>query len=151
VNPREMSPNPTIPQAVWDKLLSLPSQALPRRQARPVKRLTLLAHELAVDGLLCDAGKSAHIEMHKMLDGFVVRYAERIANARKAVLTVEGKSLIADLESREMSFDDFLEAADYNVIEDAYRRAARTISPLATSYSEHLARLNGDADSREDA
>jgi len=40
---------------------------------------------------------------------------------RRAVLTVEGKSLRADLHSREMSFDDFVEAADYAVIEDAAR------------------------------
>lgn len=40
-----------------------------------------------------------------------------------------------------MSFDDFVEDADYAVIEEAYRRAARSISPdLARSYSEHLAR-----------
>jgi len=68
------------------------------------------------------------------------------------VLTVEGKSLRADLHSGEMSFDDFVEAADYAVIEDAYRRAARAISPdLATTYSERLARLNDNADSQEDA
>jgi len=28
-----------------------------------------------------------------------------------------------------MSFNDFVEAADYAVIEDAYKRAARVISP----------------------
>src|SRR6185436_12911790 len=40
INPREMKPNPSIPEDVWQKLLSLPSQTLPKRQARPVKRLT---------------------------------------------------------------------------------------------------------------
>ncbi|WP_217649912.1 hypothetical protein [Roseovarius azorensis] len=59
INPVELKPNPSIPEAVWDKLLSLPSQSLPKRHARPVKRLTSLAHELAVDGLLEDAGKAA--------------------------------------------------------------------------------------------
>ena len=59
INPREMKPNPAISEDVWQKLLSLPSQTLPKRQARPVKRLTALAHELAVDGLLADAGRTA--------------------------------------------------------------------------------------------
>jgi hypothetical protein len=63
---------------VWQKLLSLPSQTLPKRHARPVKRLTALAHELAVDGLLADAGKKAHAEMHKVIAGAQVRYAEEI-------------------------------------------------------------------------
>mgnify|MGYP006270761643 FL=1 len=145
VNPDEMKPNPAIPEAVWDKLLLLPSQSLPKRQAKPVKRLTSLAHELAADGLLPEAGKKAHAEMHKVLNAARERYKSEIAKARKTVLTVEGKSLKTNLETREMSFDDFLEAADFAVIDDAYRRAGRTISPdLATSYSEALAKAEGD-------
>ena len=141
VNPAEMKPNPAIPTAVWDKLISLPSQSLPKRQTKPVKRLTSLAHELAVDGLIPEAGKKAHAEMHKVLDAARERYKTEIAKSRKAVLTVEGKSLKMDLEKREMSFDDFLEAADLAVIDDAYRRAARSLSPdLAKTYSEFLAR-----------
>jgi len=152
INPREMKPNPTIPEDVWEKLLSLPSQTLPKRQTRPVKRLTALAHELAADGLLADAGKKAHAEMHKVLDGARVRYAEEIKKAREAVLTVEGKTVKADVETKGMTFDDFVEAADYAVIEDAYKRAARVISPdLATTYSEHLARKASGGEDPEEA
>ena len=152
INPREMKPNPAIPEDVWQKLLSLPSQTLPKRQARPVKRLTALAHELAADGLLPDAGKKAHAEMHKVLDGAQVRYAEEIKKAREAVLTVEGKTLRTDVETKAMSFDDFVEAADYAVIEDAYKRAGRMISPdLATTYSEHLASKTPEDEDPEEA
>jgi hypothetical protein len=152
VNPQEVKPNPAIPEKVWEKLLALPSQTLPRRQARPVKRLTALAHELAVDGLLPDAGKKAHAEMHKVLDGAQVRYADEIKKTRAAVLAVEGKTVKIDVETKEMTFDDFVEAADYVVIEDAYRRAARIISPdLATSYSEHLASKASDDEDAEEA
>ncbi|MCI5050489.1 MAG: DEAD/DEAH box helicase family protein [Rickettsiales bacterium] len=150
INPREMLPNPLIPEAVWDKLLSLPSQSLPKKQSKPVKRLTALAHELAADGLMPDAGKTAHSEMHKVLDGAQVRYAEQISSTRQSVLTVEGTSLRTDLQAKEMSFDDFLEEADYAVIEDAYRRAARGISPdLARSYSEHLAEKEDGLEAEE--
>lgn len=152
VNPAEMKPNPEIPEAAWEKLVSLPSQTLPKRQARPVKRLTSLAHELAADKLLPEAGKLAHAEMHKVLQGARARYKDEIADARKAVLTVEGKSLKADLDAREMTFDDFLEVADYAVIEDAYRRAGRAISPdLATTYCYFLAKSEGDRDDLEGA
>ncbi|WP_197054805.1 DEAD/DEAH box helicase [Paracoccus sp. PAMC 22219] len=152
INPVELKPNPAIPEAVWDKLLSLPSQSLPKRHARPVKRLTSLAHELAVDGLLESAGKAAHAEMHKVLDGARARYKAEIETARKSVLTVEGKSLKADLKGGGMSFDDFLEEADYAVIEDAYRRAGRAVTPdLATTYSDYLAQSEGDADDMEAA
>lgn len=151
INPREMKPNPAIPEEVWQKLLSLPSQTLPKRQARPVKRLTALAHELAADGLVPDAGKKAHAEMHKVLDGAQVRYADELKGTRETVLTVEGKTVKADVETKGMTFNDFVEAADYAVIEDAYKRAARIISPdLATTYSEHLASKAGDDKDPED-
>ena len=111
-----------------------------------------IAQELAADALLPDAGKAAHKELHKVLDGAQVRYAEQIKKARKAVLTVEGKSVKTDLKIHEMSFDDFVEAADYAVIEDAYRRSARSISSdLATTYSEHLAREADSGELEEDA
>ena len=152
IRPIEVLPNPDIPEAVWDKLLSLPSQTLPKRLARPVKRLTALAHELAHDGLLPDAGKKAHAEMHKVLDQVRTDLAPKIASMRAAVMTVEGQTLKADVASQGMTFNDFVEVADYAVIEDAYKRAGRIISPdLATTYSEHLAAKDEDAEDEEDA
>ena len=152
INPVEMKPNPAIPEDVWRKLLSLPSQTMPKKQARPVKRLTALAHELAADNLLADAGKIAHAEMHKLLDGAQVRYADEISKARKSVLTVEGMTIKADVETKAMTFDDFLEEADYAVIEDAYKRAGRALSPdLATTYAEHLAKKVPEDEDPEEA
>ena len=90
--------------------------------------------------------------MHKVLDAAQTRYAEEIATARNAVLTVEGKSLTADLKDKEKSFDDFWEDADYAVIEDAYRRASRILSPdVSRTYAEYLADKKADAESLEDA
>ena len=152
INPREMKHNPAIPEDVWEKLLSLPSQTLPRKQARPVKRLTALAHELAMDALLPDAGKKAHAEMHKVLNDAQARYAEDIKKARQSVLTVEGKTVQTEVQTQKMTFDDFVEAADYAVIEDAYKRAGRAISPdLATTYAEHLASQTDDTEDVEEA
>ena len=152
INPEEMTANPSVSEAVWKKFLALPSQSLPQRGAKPVKRLTALAHELASDGLLPDAGKKAHTEMHKVLDATQARYADEIAAARQAVLTVEGTSLTADLKGRNKSFNDFWEDADYAVIEDAYRRASRILSPdLSRTYAEYLADKKTDAYSIEDA
>lgn len=152
INPKEMKPNPAVPESVWEKFLALPSQSLPQRGAKPVKRLTALAHELAADGLLPDAGKKAHAEMHIALDAAKIRCATEITQARKAVLTVEGTSLIADLKGKGKSFDAFLEDADFAVIEDAYHRASRILSPDVTrTYAEYLAAKKPDADSVEAA
>lgn len=152
INPIEVTPNPVIPERVWDKLLSLPSQSLPQRTAKPVKRLTALAHELAVDGLVPSAGKLAHAELHKALDGARAHYATEIAAARSSILTVEGKTVTADLATQEATFDQFVAAADHVVIEDAYRRAARALSPdIARTYAEHLADADDDRDDADDA
>jgi hypothetical protein len=145
INPREMTPNPAVPEVVWEAFLALPSQALPQRGTKPVNRLTALAHELAADGLLADAGKKAHAQMHKVLDSAQVLYADEIKAARQQVLTVEGRTLTADLQDQTQSFDDFWEAADLAVIEDVYRRAKRSLSAqLADSYIDHLAPRTGD-------
>lgn len=152
LKPREMKPNPAIPEEVWDKLTSLPSQTLPKKQTRPVKRLTALAHELAMDNLLPDAGKKAHAAMHAVLDTALKTYEAKISEARGSVLTVEGKTLSADTKTNEMTFNDFVEAADYAVIEDAYKRAGRAISPdLATTYAEHLAAGMAEEEDEEEA
>lgn len=152
INPIEVTPNNEVPDEVWDTLLALPSQSLPQRTAKPVKRLTALAHELAADGLVPNAGKKAHAELHKVLGAAQARYATEIAAARTSVLTVEGKSLTADLTSKEKTFDEFVANADQVVIEDAYRRAGRALSPdVARTFAERLADADDDADSIEDA
>lgn len=150
INPMELKPNPAILEEVWIKLVSLPSQSLPKQQSRPVKRLTILAHELAADGLLPGAGRKAHAALHKVLDAAQAKYAQEITKARQSVLEVEGKSVKTDMQTGKKTFNDFLEAADYAVIEDAYKRAGRILSPdVARTYAEHLAAQVDESDDDE--
>ena len=153
INPEEVKANPKIPKAVWNRLLSLPSQTPPKKYARPVKRLTILAHHLANDKLLTNAGKKAHAEMHKVLDAAEIRYGGEIATARNSVLEVKGKTYKKNFGVKEkMPFEYFVETADYDVIEGAYRRTARFISSdLARTYSEYLADKGEHADDEETA
>jgi hypothetical protein len=152
INPIEVLPNPAVPEDIWEKLVALPSQSLPKKQTRPIKRLTALAHELAVDGLLPGAGRKAHAAMHKLLDEAQTKYAMRINDAREAVLTIEGTTLTANTQTQAKTFNDFVLAADYAVIEDAYKRATRTISPdLARTYAEHLASKDENAEDEDEA
>jgi type III restriction enzyme len=147
INPREMKTNPRVPESVWKKFVSLPSQTRPQRGARPARRLTALAHELASDGLLEGAGKKAHAVMHKVLDAAQTRYETEIAAKRNAVMKVEGTILVTDLKGRNMSFNQFLEEADYAVIEDAFRRAARALHPdIVRTYVAVLAARKDDSE-----
>lgn len=140
VNPIEIKPNPAVPSAVWEVFEALPSQSRPQRGAKPAKRLTALAHELASDGILFGAGKLAHRAMHEALDKFQENQKAKIEAKRKAVLTVDGKTVKADLKGRQKSLDDFWEDADMAVIDDAYRRAARVFSQdISRTYTDFLA------------
>jgi len=147
VNPVEMKPNPAVNQAVWDLFESLPSQTRPQRGAKPARRLTALAHELASDGIVPGAGKLAHAAMHDLLDRLRESEKAKIDAKRKAVLTVDGKTVVADLKGKTKSFNEFWEDADLAVINDAYRRAARMFTPdISRTYVEALAGRAADPD-----
>lgn len=136
----EVKPNPEANPLVWEAFESLPSQTRPQRGAKPARRLTALAHELASDGILVGAGRLAHGVMHKALDAFQESQKDKIQAKRKSVLTVGGKTVMADMKGKEKTFNEFWEDADVAVIDDAYRRATRIFSPdIAKTYVEHLA------------
>lgn len=151
INPEEMKPNPAAAQAVWDKFESLPSQTRPQRGAKPAKRLTALAHELAADDILVGAGKRAHAEMHKVMDTAQKRFKAEIEKKRNAVMTVDGKTVVADMKGKTKTFDEFLEDADMAVIDDAYRRAARVFSPdISRTYVDALAYKAAEPDDADE-
>jgi hypothetical protein len=147
INPKEMKPNPAAMDDVWQKFISLPSQTRPQRGAKPPIRLTALAHELAMDDLLADAGQKAHAAMHKVLDEFLSTRSEEFASKRDAVTTVEGRTVLADLRTKQTDSKTFQTEADDVVIHDAYRRTARILSPdIARTYTEERAKRKPEAE-----
>jgi type III restriction enzyme len=143
----EVKPHPDASLAVWAAFEALPSQTRPQRGAKPAQRLTALAHELASDGIVPGAGAQAHAVMHRALDAFQEDHKDKIEAGRKSVLRVEGETVTADMKGKEKTFDEFWEDADVAVIDDAYRRAARILSPdIAKTYVEHLAQKVANLD-----
>jgi type III restriction enzyme len=141
INAKEMKPNPAAPESVWNKFVSLPSQTRPQRGVKPAIRLTILAHELASDGLLSGAGGKAHAAVHKVLDEFIAERTEAFESKRESVMTVEGHTIIADMRKGETSETKFQAEADDAVVGDAYRRTARIISPdIARTYTMERAK-----------
>ena len=147
INPALMMRHPDASEVLWEKFESLPSNSRPQRGAKPPRRLTALAHELAWDHLLENAGQKAHAEMHKALDAVRARYKDEIAAKRAAMMTIDGHSLVVDLRGQTKTFDQFWEEADTAVIDEAYRRAARLISPdIARTYTDTLAARTNPSD-----
>lgn len=145
IKPVQVNPNPNASQRVWDLFTSLPSQTRPQKGAKPAKRLTALAHELASDDILPGAGKKAHAELHKVLDAFLSEHGAKVTQKRKAVLTVDGMTIVADLQGKSKSLEAFYEDADMAVIDDAYRRASRIFSPdISRTYADYVARKTAE-------
>lgn len=149
INPLETKPNNTIPTAVWECFESLPSQSRPQKHAKPIKRLTALAHELASDKILLDASSSAHDTLHGALDTFVIHNREKIEDRKKNVNQVDGLSIISNLKTKQTEVYNFSEESDELVIEELYLRATKILSPaIAKSYLDYLAK-NAKSDDEE--
>ncbi|HEV2293858.1 MAG TPA: DEAD/DEAH box helicase family protein [Tepidisphaeraceae bacterium] len=147
INPVEVRPSADVPESVWEKFVSLPSQTRPQCGAKPAIRLTALAHELASDGLLPDAGAKAHAAMHKVLDDFIAKRQQMFDAMRAAVMTIEGRTVIASVKTGMMQDAFFQEDADDDVVDDAFRRTARIISPdIARTYTIERAKRKEEED-----
>ncbi len=152
VDPQVMMPNPAIPDEVWELFQALPAETLPRKHANPIKRVTALAHALAADRLLADAGKIAHERLHGVLNGLSAQYAKDLSKAVEDVLTVAGGTVRGHARHGLRQDATWKEVADDRAIQDAYRTGARTITPdVARTYIEHLAAGAEDEDAYRDA
>lgn len=140
INPVETNPNNTIKTAVWNCFESLPSQSRPQKHAKPIKRLTALAHELASDKILLQASHIAHVKLHEALDQFVIDNQEKIEERKNNINQVDGLSITSHLRNKKLKVDNFSEKSDEIVIEELYLRASKMLSPaVAKSYVDHLA------------
>lgn len=142
----EVKPAAGVPQALWKKFTTLPTQTLPQRGAKPPIRLTALAHELASDGLLERAGAKAHRAMHEALDAFVGSREIEFRAQLKNVRTFEGRTIVAGVHGGPTRDRSFTEQADRAAREDAFRAAARIFSPdIARTYTEARAKRRPEA------
>jgi hypothetical protein len=85
--------------------------------------------------------------MHTMLDNFIAERAEAFAEKRASVMTVDGRTIIADMQTGMIRDAIFQADADDAVVGDAYRRSARIISPdIAHTYTMERAKRKPEAE-----
>ena len=144
--PVDMDVNQAIPQAVWAAFDALPSQTLPRKAARPVRRLAALALALSRDRLRENARKDAYRELFAKLDGLLAQHKEKVAAASKGILQVEGETLVARVVGGEVrKRETFVEAADEQSVEADFKTACRALTTdVARKYVDYL--VSGDED-----
>lgn len=145
-DPISLYANPAISQAVWERFSAIPSVTIPKKNVKPIRRLTALATALSKDHLVDEAVDQAHKHLHAVLDGRAVQYREKLEKAREDVLTMEGEEVRGRIGG-EFSYRAFSVSADPRAIEDYYRASTRVLSPaLCTSYVDHLVGPDGDED-----
>lgn len=150
-DPIPLTPNPAIDQEVWDRLATIPSVTIPRKNVKPIRRLTALATALSRDGLVVNAVQQANDHLHLVLDGRAVQHGDEVTKERKDVVTMEGEEVRGRLGGG-LSYKSFQVSADPRAIEDYYRAATRAFSPaLCKSYVDHLVGADADEDDLLDA
>lgn len=139
--PVDLRLNPAIPEAVWEAFDALPSQTLPRKAARPTRRLSALAQALSRDGLQKNARKTAYGQLIDKLDGLMAQHREKVAAASKGILEVQGETLtIRVVDGQVRDTDTFVEAADERSVEADFKLATRVLTAdLARKYADHIA------------
>ena len=145
-DPIPLYANPAIAQAVWERFSAIPSVTIPKKNVKPIRRLTALATALSKDHLVDEAVDQAHKHLHAVLDGRAVQYREKLEKVREDVLTMEGEEVRGRIGG-EFSYRAFSVSADPRAIEDYYRASTRVLSPaLCASYVDHLVGPDGDED-----
>ena len=151
--PVDMNINPAIPEAIWDAFDALPSQTLPRKAARPLRRLSAFAQALSRDGLRSNARKDAYRNLFDKLDGLMAQHKAKVAAASKGILEVQGETLVARIVGGDVRAQEaFVEAADERSIEADFQAASHVLTAdLARKYADHLAEGDEDDDGLFDA
>lgn len=150
IDGKELFQNPNVPKAVWELWEQLPTQTLPQRGAKPVKRLVALAQALSADALRPGALKEAEDEVHVSLDAFAIKYSRQLASAAQEVWDVHIKEISGRYGRTGLTYGEFVERADDRAIRAGFDAAKRAFgADIAQSYVNHVAGPD-DPDSDED-
>jgi hypothetical protein len=146
IDGKELLPNPKVPAEVWDLWAALPTQTLPQRGARPVKRLVALAQALAADAVSPGALSKVEEELRRILDAYATRYSDKLDSAIQEVWDVHIKAIEGRFGKKGLSYAEFIERADDRAIRTGFEAAKKAFgADIAQSYVNHLAGPDDEA------
>jgi hypothetical protein len=148
---RELEPNAGIGHAIWEVFDALPTQAVPQRGSKPVKRLVALAQALSADGLRTGAIKEATDKLHDWLDGYATVFSSEVADAVQEIWDVHIQTLTGKTGEVGVTYTTRTVAADDRAIRTGLDEAKRVFgADVALRYVDHLLEIwdNDDEDLR---
>ncbi|GAB4007129.1 DEAD/DEAH box helicase [Nocardioides ultimimeridianus] len=152
VDGKELLPNPQVSEAVWDLWDRLPTQTMPQKGARPVKRLVALAQALAADGVRPGALKQVEAEICSLLDTYAGQYAGALDQAVQEIWDVHVQEILGKVGGTKLSYQQFVVRADDRAIRTGFRFAKAAFgADVAMAYVDHLAPDDDDDDFLRDA
>jgi type III restriction enzyme len=147
IDGRELEANPNVGDDVWAAFDALPTQAVPQRGSKPVKRLVALAQALSADGLRPGALAEGTKKLHDWLDGYATVHADEVAVAVKEIWAVHIETLTGKSGQTGVTYTTRIVAADDRAIRAGLDEAKRVFgADVALSYVNHLL----DASSADD-
>lgn len=140
VDGKELLPNPNVPEEVWKLWETLPTETLPQRGARPMKRLVALAQALSSDGVVPDAIADVQKRIHCVLDGYAKVHQDALDTAIQEVWVVHVKEIEGRLGKKGLTYTEFVERADDRAIRTGFEAAKKAFGgDVAQSYVNYLA------------
>jgi type III restriction enzyme len=146
IDGKELRPNPNVPPEVWELWAALPTQTLPQRGARPVKRLVALAQALSADGVAPGALGKVELELRRILDAYATRYSVELNPAIEEMRDVHVKWIEGRFGEEGLTYGDSVERADDRAIRTGFEAAKKAFgADIAQSYVNHLAGPDDEA------
>jgi type III restriction enzyme len=137
---RELLPNPNVPNAVRQLWSTLPTQTIPQRGARPVKRLVMLAQALSADDVAPGALAAVKKELHRVLDAYALLYQGNLDAAVKEVWDVHVKQIEGRFGKKGLTYAEFVERADDRAIRTGLLFAKKAFgADIVDSYVNYVA------------
>lgn len=149
---RQMTPNPEIGEDVWEEFDKLPTQAVPQRGSRPVKRLVALAHALAMDTIHPGALADATGRLHEWLDGLARTYRAEVDAAIQEIWKVHLATLTGTTGGAGVKYVVHTTLADDRAIRAGMEEAKRVFgADVAQGYVRHIVKAAKGDDGLQDA
>lgn len=144
IDPRELGKNPKIDDAVWAAFDALPTQSVPQRGVKPVKRLVSLAQALSADGVRKGALAEVQTKVQELLDEASKTHSAALKAAEKEVHDVHLQILTGGASQDGITYSTRIVRADHGAIRNAFEEAKRVFgADIAQGYVNYLADLEG--------
>jgi hypothetical protein len=146
-SPVTMFWNAAVPEEIGRLLAGLPSEATPRGETKPIKRLLNLAAAIAVDGLMPQPNEQAHQALFNVLNGQMAQHEYGVQQGVQDIYTADIRRIKHGIAEGSLGETIRQESADEMTVDDAYRPASRALgASVANGYVKRLAMAGADED-----